>query len=209
MSGRVTFLHGGWEPAEGGWIQPIAIPGGALARMELALSRKLSPAEISTIANELAFYQHIKNNLHEPKRQDVKETLEKIVKLSPREAQGAYLKCDETTRALIDEALFDLELLDIRRGVYQPGESVIQAAGTALGNMQSHKGGRPSKPYQTLLIDYAARLWPSLGGTSCKAWERDGIETPIVTFTCALASIVDGENMDSSRAVKLLRPRLT
>lgn len=211
MAGRVTFLRDGWEPPESGWAKPLSIPKGALDRMALALNRELSPDEIKCIEKELGYYLHLKDVIFaEPTRQDVKRTLASINRLSPCEAEDAYLKCDETTRALIEESLLDLNLYDARNGVYLSGATIKQAAAEALHKIKDHKGGRPSKIYRILLCDYSVRLWIDMGGSSLKAWSRaemvlrEESASPIVTFFCALVSVVDEENLDPSNAVKLL-----
>jgi hypothetical protein len=205
MAGRVTHWRE-WDEKEGGWEPAVTLKKGARIGLENALERKLTKDEIAAIEKDIAPIKFMKTGFPDAKSQDIKRSLGNIRDLLPDKAISAYRKSDSTTTALIDEAMcFNLGINpDSREWQHPSGESIAKAAAAALKNFSCGKGGRPRKLYREHLASYALLLWVRLGGSDCKAWERDDVETPIVKFMAALAGVVDDEILDMSTAAKLL-----
>jgi hypothetical protein len=151
-----------------------------------AINRKLNAHDIEVIESALSIFKNLRDLHFEgiASRQDIKRTLGHISNCEPDKALLALSKCDEFTRAQIEQSLWcDMQE---RSGII--AEMIPSAAGIALERLNNSKptGGAPSKGYQILFAEYSVNLWRHCGGVSMALWRKDesGELSPMLAWSC-------------------------
>jgi hypothetical protein len=194
MRGKVTHRR---PRNVDGFLNVPAIPGQTNRRLEIALGRELSEAELSRAARivESARYWRKRSTLR-ASAEDIKATLRSLAVVP--DVGAAFDACDPTTRALVFEVIAE-----------QPGLTVAAAAEIAFRKLRSRRG--PKQTPLKLLADNALGLWRDCGGSGSAAarpartlTESDSYATPLVRFAAAIFAAA-GEQRSESEIAKLLK----
>lgn len=209
MSGKPTFRNGRHPSRDaGGWITPVSFSTADIETLNDILGRKLTNEEINRIATMLGSLQ-----IHAPaektvNHQDIIKTLKGMSNADDTEIQRMFAHCDDTTEALLEEAIhvdMGVPLPDAYPAAYASG-LIRGAALNALRNLPRGKDGARVLWHRMLFAQAVRALWADLGRQDDAVWENNGNTTPFVQFAWRLLDIVEPDTCpDPSNVAKLLR----
>jgi hypothetical protein len=214
MSGKNTTLHGPHRTAA--WPEPLVIKGAIRHKLEEAIGRALTDAELCGIAERCAeerVYMRIRRS--EPSVSDVRRTLAAIGKTSPKDAALIYRKADPLTKLEIDIVLAGEMNLNHRTAT---GHDFATAATRALerGLSRKYPRGRRRATHQRELVRFALDCWRAFGrGEDVKVWRgtSDGsvpqYASPLLRWACAVVEVVERREPDTSQIEGLLKAVIT
>jgi hypothetical protein len=183
-------------------VAPVDISAGDWKAIE-ATTGPLSDVERKTVANLCAYYRTA-SQMEDPKAADVKNTLEALLKISSDVAAVRAMRaCDDTTHALLQEALYEMDGPDLSVGELRAAK-IHAAALLVKHRLPKGKGGAPKKWWRRKLakwvLDYCAKH-----GLSTKVHSFEGNSTPPVVLLMALLGVVESASpQEDTAAVKIL-----
>jgi hypothetical protein len=206
MAGKNTSTNGLHASRQGGIVPPFKLSNHDKKPLSEAINRKLNAHDIEVIESALSIFKNLRDLHFEgiASRQDIKRTLGHISNCEPDKALLALSKCDEFTRAQIEQSLWcDMQE---RSGII--AEMIPSAAGIALERLNNSKptGGAPSKGYQIMFAEYSVNLWRQCGGVSMALWRKDesGELSPLLAWSVALFSSLEESQFDWKKTWTLL-----
>jgi hypothetical protein len=142
--------------------------------------------------------------------EEIKTTLRGIARAtSDVEIDRSLRNCDAETLYLI------------RTHRTKGGATVPEAAAAALARVKPGSAGAPVKRHHAYLVGHVVRMWLRLGEMNIANWARGDKASPLVDFTVAFYTEVEGSvpprsktrslersSFDSRKAIRLLRKPL-
>jgi hypothetical protein len=204
MAGHVTFGKGPHPSRLGAIVAPRSITPAQRTELDAALGRALTDAEVNALADSASTFAHIRELCSKVAAErvtpaDVRRTLAAIARCASEEdAIAAAENCDETSRALLDEA-----------GLYPRGNGVaisVREAAEKARTLVTGARGRGVDGAQRMAIAWALNTWIALGGSvAAHVWERDGKRSPLLRFVATLANIAGWHAIDAKRVRTITR----
>ncbi len=206
MAGKNTFKSGEHISRKASMVKQMKISESTWQSLETIAEYKFSLKQRSEINHELSMTLASKYWADQnANMQDIKRSLNSIIKLSADEALVAVNNCDAITIAFLDLATWkEMNLKKLADAV--SGAEIIEAAKIALNNLPQHIGGRPNASHLNSLAEYCCKLWQRTNNPQQKAWVSETGIAPIVEFSAILFKQfknIDHDNYDLVRRLKL------